>query len=81
VLAFVCAAVTWRALRTGNQRVLIVTLPGWFMLAFHAACAVNQVRYNLMLVVPFSLAGGLALDHAWARWGRLPSADVASQAG
>ncbi len=81
VLAFVCAAVTWRALRTRNQRVLIVTLPGWFMLAFHAACAVNQVRYNLMLVVPFSLAGGLALDHAWGRLVRPPSSDVASQAG
>jgi hypothetical protein len=66
-LAFVCAAVTWRALRNGDHRMLLVTLPGWFMLAFHAACAVNQVRYNLMLVVPFSLAGGIALDAAWSR--------------
>ena len=73
VLTFVCAAMTWRALRTGDRRILIVTLPGWFMLAFHAACAVNQVRYNLMLVVPFALAGGLALDNAWIRWKRLPS--------
>jgi hypothetical protein len=80
VLAFVCAAVTWRALRTGDRRVLIVTLPGWFMLAFHAACAVNQVRYNLMLVVPFSLAGGLALDHAWTRWVRMPFVVVTTPA-
>lgn len=68
VLAFVCAGVTWRALRTGDRQMLIVALPGWFMLAFHAACAVNQVRYNLMLIVPFSLAGGIVLDTAWSRW-------------
>lgn len=80
VLAFVCVVVTWRALRACNQRILIATLPGWFMLAFHAACAVNQVRYNLMLVVPFSLAGGLAFDHAWTRWGRNSPPDVAPHA-
>jgi len=81
VLTFVCASVTWRALRAGDQRILIATLPGWFMLAFHATCAVNQVRYNLMLVVPYSLAGGLALEHAWARWVRMPVPKVTSQAG
>ena len=68
VLTFVCAAATWRALRAGDQRFLIVALPGWFMLAFHALCAVNQVRYNLMLVVPYALAGGMLLDRVWTRW-------------
>ena len=80
VLAFVCAAMTWRALRDGDRRRLIVTLPGWFMLAFHALCAVNQVRYNLMLVVPFSLAGGVVLEHAWAWSVRLTAPDHQLQA-
>jgi hypothetical protein len=77
VLAFICAAVTWRALRTGDRRVLIVVLPGWLMLAFHAALAVNQGRYNLMLVVPFSLAGGMALDAGWTRWMRAVATEPA----
>ncbi len=42
---------------------LIVALPAWAMLAFNAAVAVNQVRYNLMLVPAYAVAGGLAA--AW----------------
>jgi len=57
-----------RALRRRDDALLAVTLPGWFMLGFHAAVAVNQERYNLMLVIPFSLAGGIALEHARQRW-------------
>jgi hypothetical protein len=68
VLAPICAVVTWRAARRGDAAMLLVTLPGWFMLALHSAVAVNQVRYNLMLVLPFSLAGALAADAAWAKW-------------
>ena len=75
VLTLVCVAMIWLALRDGDRRLLIVALPGWFMLTFHALCAVNQVRYNLMLVVPFALAGGLMLDHAWARWACAPASD------
>lgn len=67
VLTFVCAAATWRALRAGDMRFLTVALPGWFMLAFHAAFAVSQVRFNLMLVVPYALAGGMLLDRIWTR--------------
>ena len=67
VLAPVCAVVTGLALRRGDaaaRRFLLLSLPGWFMLGVNAAVAVNQVRYNLMLVVPFSVAGALAIERA-----------------
>ena len=70
VLAPICAVITWRALRRADTAMLLVTLPGWLMLALHAAVAVNQVRYNLMLVLPFSLAGALAADALLAKWPR-----------
>ena len=44
---------------------LALSLPAFFMLVFNAAFAVNQVRYNLMLIVPLSVAGAL-LAHSWA---------------
>jgi 4-amino-4-deoxy-L-arabinose transferase-like glycosyltransferase len=68
ILAVLCVPLTLGALRRGDEALLAVTLPGWFMLAFHAAVAVNQPRYNLMLIIPFSLAGGVALDRLWHRW-------------
>ena len=67
VLAPVCAWLTVQALRRRGPaacRFLLLCLPGWFMLAFNAAVAVNQVRYNLMLVLPFSVAGALAIERA-----------------
>ena len=67
VLAPVCAWLTAQALyRRGPAacRFLLLCLPGWFMLGLNAAVAVNQVRYNLMLVLPFSVAGALALERA-----------------
>ena len=67
VLAVFCVALTAGALRRGEDALLVVTLPAWVMLAFHAAVAINQVRYNLLLIIPFSLAGGMALDRAWTR--------------
>jgi hypothetical protein len=46
-----------------------VALPAWFMLLFNAAVAVNQVRYNLMLVVPYAVASAIVaeivLSGAW----------------
>lgn len=68
VLAVLCVPMTWRALRRGDDALMISTLPAWFMLAFHAAVAVNQERYNMMLIIPFSLAGGLALERVWRRF-------------
>ncbi len=65
VLAPVCAWITVGALRhrgSAARRFLLLCLPGWFMLGLNAAIAVNQVRYNLMLVLPFSVAGALALE-------------------
>ncbi len=41
---------------------LLLVLPAWFMLGFNAAVAVNQTRYNLMLIPGFALAGALLLD-------------------
>ncbi len=46
---------------------LVLALPAWFMLAFNAAVAVNQVRYNLMLIPPYAVAGGLGLVALWRR--------------
>ncbi len=69
VMAVLCISLTWRSLRTLNAAMLAVTLPGWIMLAFYAATSPNQQRFNLMLIVPFSLAGGVALDHLLLRNG------------
>ena len=57
----------WAMLRAWRRRdtspmawpVLLLSLPAWFLLAFNAVVAVNQPRYNLLLVLPFSLSGGL----------------------
>ena len=65
LLAPICAAYTLRALRRRDDEArhfLLLSLPAWFMLAFNAAVAVNQVRYNLMLILPFSIAGAMALE-------------------
>ncbi|NPD68138.1 hypothetical protein HN018_12270 [Lichenicola cladoniae] len=74
VLGPVCAVLTMRALLRRNdvdRRFLLLALPAWFMLAFNAAAAVNQVRYNLMLIVPFSIAGAMAIEVAIAYLNRL----------
>ena len=80
LLAPICAAYTVRALRRRDdvaRHFLLLSLPAWFMLAFNAAVAVNQVRYNLMLIMPFSIAGGIALEALGARVrnGRVSTAD------
>jgi hypothetical protein len=67
VMAVLCIPLTWRSLRSLDAGMLAVTLPGWFMLAFYAATSANQTRFNLMLIVPFSLAGGIALDRLLLR--------------
>lgn len=67
VLALLCMPLTWRAARRGDAAMLAVTLPGWFMLVFYAALSPNQTRYNLMLIIPFALAGGMALDRLWRK--------------
>ncbi|MGH7119661.1 MAG: glycosyltransferase family 39 protein [Acetobacteraceae bacterium] len=63
VLAILCMPLTLRSIKYGDGAILAVTLPGWFMLAFYAAVSANSTRYNLMLFIPFSAAGGIALDH------------------
>ena len=80
ILALLCVPLTWRAVRRGDDALLAATLPGWFMLAFHGAVAVNQERYNLMLIIPFSLAGGVALERAWRRWSAARSPALARPA-
>ncbi|MGI4957709.1 MAG: ArnT family glycosyltransferase [Janthinobacterium lividum] len=77
VLGPVCAVLTVQALRRRNEvdrRFLLLALPAWFMLAFNAAAAVNQVRYNLMLIVPFSIAGAMAIEAALVHLARLRAA-------
>ncbi|MGI4978223.1 MAG: hypothetical protein ACRYG6_14890 [Janthinobacterium lividum] len=57
----------WPADGAWQAPFLLLTLPAWFMLAFNAAVAVNQTRYNLMLIPGFALAGALVLDPALRR--------------
>jgi 4-amino-4-deoxy-L-arabinose transferase-like glycosyltransferase len=67
VLLIACLVWTVRALRRpriGESRFdrgvyLVTMLPALFMLAFNAGVAVNQVRYNLMLIPAYAIAGGL----------------------
>ncbi|MCQ8278761.1 hypothetical protein NFI95_09880 [Acetobacteraceae bacterium KSS8] len=79
VLSIPLVVVTIQALRRSlgggdrmrAERVLIVALPGWFMLLVNAAVAVNQTRYNLMLVVPLAIAAALAIDAPRRKPGRI----------
>ncbi len=61
----------WYGARGGwdGRVALLVLLPPWFMLAFNAAVAVNQVRYNLLLVPGYALAGALSLRWLVMRFG------------
>jgi len=71
VLLFACAGWTWCAVRGATARrpamdfapelYCLVALPPLFMLCFNAAVAVNQVRYNLLLIPAYAIAGGLTL--------------------
>jgi hypothetical protein len=62
LLGVVCAIVTARALRAGSLGMLLVTLPGWFMLLFHASVAINQPRYNLVLILSYAIAGAWLVE-------------------
>jgi len=57
-----CLWLTWRALCRRNFLFLAASLPAWFMLLLTAAVAVNQPRYNLVLIPPFALSGAIAID-------------------
>ncbi len=64
VLLPVCLWVTVDALRRREGAYLAIALPALFMLAFNASVAVNQVRYNLLLVPAYAVAGALVLRKA-----------------
>ena len=58
------AARPWRALEDETMwrpGVLLLAWPAWFMLAFNASVAVNQVRYNMLLIPLYALAGAWLL--------------------
>ncbi len=67
VLLGVSIWATIRAFRHRDWRYLAVILPAFFMLALNAGVAVNQVRYNLMLIPPYAIAGAMLLDLLWQR--------------
>ena len=52
---------TWRDDATSRTALRLLAWPAWFMLAFNASVAVNQVRYNLMLIPLYAVAGAAAL--------------------
>jgi hypothetical protein len=68
VLLPVCLWACARALRRGETAYLAVAMPALFMLVFNASVAVNQVRYNLLLVPAYAVAGALCLRAGTARW-------------
>jgi hypothetical protein len=68
VLLPVCLWVTVASLWRAEHRYLAVALPALFMLAFNATVAVNQTRYNLLLVPAFALAGATGLRAVVSRW-------------
>ena len=80
VLFIACVAWTLRGFQKDRPRFdraafLVMALPAWFMLALNSAVAVNQVRYNLMLIPAYAVAGalsirGLAQQRAWIIGGR-----------
>jgi len=65
-LGIVCVIATVRALRVGDQGMLAVTLPGWFMLLFHASVAINQPRYNLILILSYSVSGAWLVERIFS---------------
>jgi 4-amino-4-deoxy-L-arabinose transferase-like glycosyltransferase len=62
VLGLVCIGMTVTAVRRRETGFLVLALPAWFMLLFNAAVAVNQVRYNLMLIPPYAVAGAMVVE-------------------
>jgi 4-amino-4-deoxy-L-arabinose transferase-like glycosyltransferase len=68
VLLPVCLWVTGWSVFRGRRRYLVVALPALFMLAFNASVAVNQTRYNLLLVPAYAVAGAMGLRAAASRW-------------
>jgi 4-amino-4-deoxy-L-arabinose transferase-like glycosyltransferase len=67
ILGIVCIAMTLRALWRRDLGFLALAAPAWFMLVFNAAVAVNQVRYNLMLMPPYAVAGAMVVERRLAR--------------
>jgi 4-amino-4-deoxy-L-arabinose transferase-like glycosyltransferase len=63
VLLPVCLWLTVARLRRRDFMFPTVALPALFMLGFNAAVAVNQVRYNLLLIPAYAIAGAMSL--AW----------------
>jgi 4-amino-4-deoxy-L-arabinose transferase-like glycosyltransferase len=66
VLFIVCVAWTVRGFQNTRScfdrlPFLVMALPAWFMLALNSAVAVNQVRYNLMLIPAYAVAGALSI--------------------
>ena len=78
VSLFLCLTWTAKALRGESAHYfdktsfLVMALPAWFMLALNSAVAVNQPRYNLMLIPAYAVAGGLSLRALadGGHWGR-----------
>ncbi len=63
VLAPICV---WTMVRRRDAGFLAVSLPAFFLLAFNAAFAVNQVRYNFMLIPALAIAGADASRRIWS---------------
>jgi hypothetical protein len=67
VLLPVCLFSVAAALKRGDDRLPALALPALFMLVFNASVAVNQVRYNLLLVPAYAVAGALCLRNGGLR--------------
>ena len=72
VLAPVSLLAMVRAIRGRDAGVLLLSLPAWLLLLFNALVAVNQPRYNLLLILPFSLAGAMWIERRLQRFKTTP---------
>ena len=58
------------SIRRGEYGLLIMSLPLWFMVAFHAGVSVSIPRYNLALMIIYAISMGSALNSLGASVGK-----------
>ena len=68
-VAAMLGAMMLGAMRLGRIEVLLLSVPAWFLLILNALVAVNQPRYNVLLILPFSLAGAMLAERLLRRAG------------
>lgn len=66
----------WQTSRRQQWTLWIISLPGWFLVIFHAAISINVPRYNLPLIGLYALGWGWILQTLLDRWQALSPAQA-----